>query len=149
MDANNAALQAALKKLRAADWFEAELRGFLASFPAEEVESAISFLRERRMIDDSRTARNLVERSTGKKARGSDRLRQEMLDRGAPAEIVEEALAEQETDERERMHQALAAKFRPEDSRAKAGRFLASKGFDEDAIEGALDRYFESSESSD
>ena len=43
------------------------------------------------------------------------------------------------------MQDALAAKFSPEDnSRAKAARFLYGRGFSEDAIEGALDRFFQS-----
>ena len=82
-------------------------------------------------------------RASGRRAEGDARLRQRLESRGASETSVANALADV-PDEIQRMHDALSAKFKtpaPTD-RARAGRFLLSRGFDEDAVDGAIHRFF-------
>ena len=137
------ALELALRKIGTRDRFEAEVRSFLSEFSPDIVERVIQFLKDRRIINDTRTTQNLIERQTGKRLVGIERLRAELLERGAPEETVEAVLSSKSLEgESQRMLDALEAKFSPEDSRAKAARFLFSRGFPEDEIEGVLDRFF-------
>ncbi len=143
LTANSQALETALRKLKAKDRFEAEVRTFLAEFPADEVERVIQCLKGRRIIDDSKTTLNLIERYSGKRSIGLERLKAELLERGAPEEIVNAAIGGISSDERQKMLEALSAKLSPTDSRAKAARFLFSRGFPEEEIEGVLDHFFQ------
>jgi SOS response regulatory protein OraA/RecX len=80
---------------------------------------------------------------TGRRAAGIEKLRAELERRGAPENIIEECLAElSPANQKQGMLDALSAKFRPTDDRAKGGRFLISRGFAEDDIESALDEFF-------
>lgn len=89
------------------------------------------------MIDDARVARDFVAARSGKRALGDHRLRQELVKRGLPEESLDGA-----SSEAERIEDLLRSKFTPEGNRAKAARFLYSRGFAEDAIESALERFF-------
>lgn len=80
---------------------------------------------------------------TGRRAAGIEKLRAELLRRGAPEEIIEECLSElSPAVQRQAMLDALSAKFKPADDRARGARFLLSRGFAEDEIEGQLDEFF-------
>ncbi len=136
------ALKLALKKIGTKDRFESEVHAFLADFPSDTSERVIEFLKERRIINDTRTIQNLLERYSGKRSIGIEKLRAELLERGAPEETIEAVLIQHAHGESQRLSDVLSAKFKPSDSRAKAGRFLFSRGFSEDAIESALDRFF-------
>ncbi len=138
------ALADAMRRLEKAERTAAELRAaLLKAHDPESVEAALDWLSARRMLSDERAAEATVRpRAAGRRAEGDARLRQRLEARGATAEAIDQTLAEA-PDEAQRMHDVLAAKFRPETAqRAKAGRFLLSRGFDEDAVDGALDRYF-------
>jgi len=138
------ALEIALKKLRTKDRFEAEVRLFLTEFPTDVVDRVISFLKDRKIIDDRKTIINLVERYSGKRAIGLEKLRAELTERGAPEETIFAATGSLLEGERQRMLDALTAKFSPtDDVRAKAARFLYSRGFAEEEIEAVLDRFFQ------
>jgi len=81
---------------------------------------------------------------TGRRAAGVEKLRAELERRGAPENIIAECLADlSPANQKQGMLDALSAKFRPTDDRAKGGRFLISRGFSEDEIEGALDEFFQ------
>jgi len=138
------ALALALRKLKTKDRFESEIRLFLVEFPTESVERVIRFLKERRIIDDTKTTLSLIERYTGRRSVGSEKLRAELLERGASEEIINLALVGTSTGEQDKMLEALSAKFSPEEkARAKAARFLFSRGFPEEEIESVLDRFFQ------
>jgi len=138
------ALDLALRKLKTKDRFESEVRLFLADFPTQTTDRVIRFLKDRRIIDDTKTTLNLVERYSGKRSIGTEKLRAELLERGAPEETIDAVLGELFDEERQRMLEALTAKFTPADgSRAKAARFLFSRGFPEEEIESVLDRFFQ------
>jgi SOS response regulatory protein OraA/RecX len=144
-DPYNLALGLALKKLRSQARFESEIRKFLAEFPEDVTERVIRFLQERRILDDSKTTQSLIDRYSGRRSVGIERIRAELTQRGAPEEMIEAALASIQADEGEGMLQALQAKFGTTvPARAKAARFLYARGFPEDEIESALDQFFQS-----
>ena len=139
------ALADALRRLKTAERTVAELRAALLPKHGEEAtEAALADLAAKRLLSESRAAEATVRpRAQGRRAEGDARLRERLERRGTDPEAVEKALAEA-PDETSRMQDALAAKFRPEgNERAKAGRFLLSRGFDEEAVDGALDRFFD------
>ena len=138
------ALADALARLKTAERTAAELRAALLPKHGEAAtEAALAHLAGKRLLSEDRAAEATVRpRSQGRRAEGDARLRQRLETRGATEESIQKALADAPA-EAQRMQDALAAKFRPEDGqRAKAGRFLLSRGFDEDAVDGALDRFF-------
>jgi SOS response regulatory protein OraA/RecX len=138
------ALEFALKKLRTRDRYESEVRLLLGAFEPLAVERVIRLLKERRIIDDTKTTQNLIERYSGKRSVGAERLRAELLERGAPEETVDAILGLSFADQRQTMFEALSSKFSREGvSRVKAARFLVSRGFPEEEIEGVLDRFFQ------
>lgn len=109
----------------------------------ETIDLVVGHLIRRKLIEDRRTTQNLVARMTGRRAAGIEKLRAELLRRGAPEEIIEECLSElSPADQRQSMLDALSAKFKPADDRARGARFLLSRGFAEDEIEGPLDEFF-------
>jgi SOS response regulatory protein OraA/RecX len=86
---------------------------------------------------------NLVARWTGKRAAGAEKIRAELQKRGAPDELIEESLGAVTSEASHvSMLDALRAKFKPGDDRARAARFLLSRGFAEDEIESPLDEFF-------
>lgn len=142
-DGHKEALELALRKLRARDRFEAEIRSVLSEFPITTVDRVISHLKDRRIIDDDRSIINLIEHYSGRRSIGLERLRAELIRRGAPEETIDAVLGDVRRDERQKMLEALAAKYSPTvGDRGKAARFLHSRGFAEEEIEGALDCFF-------
>lgn len=124
---------------------ESELRGTLLrnGFPPEIVEKVLTSLREKELVNDSKTINNLITQKTGKRAEGIEKMRSELLARNAPEELVEKQLsAVSQESQREGMHQLLRTKCKPGDGRAKGARLLHSRGFDEDAIASVLDEFF-------
>ncbi len=135
------ALTKALRMLNASDKLTAEIRKALLQAGHDEntVEQAIQLLTERRALDDRRTVAALVEKAVQRKGQGIEHIRAELILRGAPEEIVSECLSQQDPgDERELALKALQSQPR-KDTRAKAGRFLAARGFSEEAIELVLE----------
>jgi SOS response regulatory protein OraA/RecX len=143
-DEYRSALGHALKRLATSDRFEAEIRGELerAGHEGATIESVISSLRDRKILDDERTIISLAERRSGRRSVGMEKIRAELLRRGAPEELVEDWAQAQSEGEADRMRQALAGKFPNGGSRDRAARFLLSRGFPEDGIEDALDELF-------
>jgi SOS response regulatory protein OraA/RecX len=134
-----------LERLRRSDALEAEIRASLErnGFESAIVERVVAYLRERRLINDIKTIDNLVVTKTGKRAAGIEKLRSELVRRGAPEELIEERLAQVSADSQaEGMRSVLAARFKQTDSRAKGARLLLSRGFSEDEIGSALDEFF-------
>lgn len=122
-----------------------EVRGRLESkgYGSEAIGVVIEHLIRRKLIDDRHTTQNLVARWSGRRAAGIEKLRAELERRGAPEEIIEGCLDSiSPDDQRRQMLEALSAKFKPTDDRARGARFLLGRGFAEDDIEGPLDEYF-------
>ncbi len=138
------ALGIALRMLRASDKIESEIRRRLEErgVPTEVSDSVLEHLRRKRILDDSRLAAALVERNSGKRAKGAARLRSELAGRGAPIAAVEEAFAGMAATDLETMLAALRAKLRAGDSPKKAWRFLVGRGFDPDEARDAVEAHF-------
>lgn len=138
-------MEDALTFLKSRDRFEREVRERLDSrgHGSEVIDLVVSHLIRRKLIEDRRTTQNLVARMSGKRAAGVEKLRAELNRRGAPEEIIEECLAElSPVQQRKAMLDALSAKFKPADDRVRGARFLLSRGFVDDEIEGPLDEFF-------
>lgn len=139
------ALPLALKRLQRSDAFEAEVAETLRKNGVEDstVQEVIAHLKARRILDDKRTIENLVASRSGRRAVGVEKLRAELVRRGAPEELVDGCLAGIPAEEQlEGMLSALRARCKPTDSRAKGARLLLSRGFPEEGIESALDEFF-------
>lgn len=131
------ALEFALRFIRSRDRLESEVRSQLTE-AGYETEFAIERLKSQGIIDDRRVVASYVAAQAVR--RGSDRIREELLSRGAPIEIVEAELAALDTTG---VAESLArTRVARGDSRPKVGRFLAGRGFNEEEIESILDRLF-------
>lgn len=95
-------------------------------------EQLIQQLIERRMLDDARLAREIAERFTGRLARGDQAIRAALEQRGIPADLIAETVADLGS-EQDRIHMAL--EDRGDQPLPKNARFLASRGFSAEAIE--------------
>ena len=138
-------LATALRLLKAAERTTAELRAALLPKHGEaDTEATLAYLAARGLLSEDRAVEATVRpRSEGRRAEGDERLRERLERRGASQEAIDAALA-QAPDEARRLQDALSAKFKSPDpsQRAKAGRFLLARGFDEEAVDGALDHFF-------
>ncbi|HSI72798.1 MAG TPA: RecX family transcriptional regulator [Fimbriimonas sp.] len=135
------ALENALKTLKASDRFESEVRARLHRFSPDVIDAVVLHLRTKGILNDVRTASAVVSRRTGSRAVGRERLITELERKGADAAVIEGALPDS-GEERERLRTLLQSKFSPLDDRAKAGRFLYSRGFSTEDIDSELDAFF-------
>lgn len=120
---------------------EVEDRLLQKGFTELAIESAIEKAKEYRLIDDADYARRFVRDRLERKGVGERAIRYELIRKGIDREMVEQALGTLEQDaqlERARQYiPALRRKYsalQPRESRARAGTFLARKGFDWDTI---------------
>lgn len=140
---NEEVLGTAYTFLKNRSYASAELQRKLLSkgYAESDVEEVVSYLTERKFLDDKHTTQSLIERKSGKRAVGRERLSAELVKRGIPEEIVSEQVAN--LHEGDRALDALIGKFSRDESRERASRFLWQRGFDEEAIEFALARFFQ------
>lgn len=136
------ALARALEMLRRKACFEAEIREALRGWNSATAEAVVSHLREKRLINDKTTIESLIERNTGRRAVGIEKLRSVLASRGAPEELVQQALERRGEGDAAIAEALLNGRFSRKDSPAKAARFLAARGLEEDAVTAALHRYF-------
>jgi SOS response regulatory protein OraA/RecX len=109
------------------------------SFSEAEIEATLSCLARNGLIDDDKTISQHVESKAGRRSVGAAKLRAELLSRGASEQQVEASFAAwDDKDELKAMFEALAGRSWNPNDRNRAGRFLASRGFDEELIETAL-----------
>ncbi len=135
------ALALALRKIRAADRFEEEIRRMLEPFETDTVDSVLANLRQQSLLNDRRTAEQFLIGHRDKKALGAQELRRRLLDRGASLQLVEE-LCDQ-VDDLANCNALIAKSLeRFRGDRSRAGRFLLSRGFESEQIDSALDAHF-------
>ena len=131
------ALSRALGLLARRAYTEAELKKKLKAYPEPEVEEAIRKLKDWGYLDDRAYAERYV--SARKDRYGPYRLRQELRRRG-----VEEALLDELVTEKGEAEAAYALLFRHRNryrgEKARAVRFLLSRGFSLEAALLAFDR---------
>jgi regulatory protein len=116
----------------------------------EWVESAISRLVEMDYLSEKRFAELMVHKGLGSKTWGRARIEMELKRKGVRQEVIKEALEElQDDDPASRAEQVLAKKFRnnpitEQNERARATRYLASRGFDFQSVSKAIAGHNES-----
>ena len=135
---------AALALLAGRDFARRELarRPCRRGYPESLVEQVLEALAGERLIGDERFAGQFVAQRAAR-GQGPLRIRQELAERGVPAEVVEQALEEAGEDwsrrarevRRKRFGAALPADFR---ERAKQARFLQYRGFSGEQSRAAL-----------
>jgi len=135
------AMKSLVRRARLSGEIATKLRA--KNFSEGEIEAALGCLARNGILDDDKTIAQFFESRSGPRSIGTAKLRAELLRKGASEEQVEGSLALQNHgDELKATLEALAGRsWNPKD-RNRAGRFLASRGFDEELIETALDRQF-------
>jgi regulatory protein len=137
----NTALSVAVKFLAHSERFESEVRKKLSQFDPDEIEAAISKLKIQNILNDQTTAERFVKSREGRKSIGSFRLTQELRQRGAPEDVIAEVCGP--GDDEARAIELLSLKFlnQPE-LKAKAYRFLLSRGFGFETAHNAVRNFF-------
>jgi regulatory protein len=144
-EAYKAALDAALRRLARSDALVAEIHVALArsGYDDQTIHRVLAFLSEKRLIDDAKTIARFIESRQGGRALGRDAIRAQLLARGAPEDLVEEALDGLEaTAWRDQMMALLRSRCKPSDGPEKGARLLLSRGFEPDEIESVLNAFF-------
>ena len=128
------AVETALRALRFRDRTTAELDARLEQRGVGEAEreQALETLERIGYVDDERFARSRAER-LAERGSGDALIRDDLERRGVAAEIVDAVLSELEP-ERERAAQIVQRRGLGD----KTARYLAAKGFGEDALEGVV-----------
>ena len=135
------ALEIAIKYIAHTERFESEVRRKLAEFDPTEVESTISILRLKNILNDRRVTESFCRSRAGRKGIGVYRLEHDLRTRGAPEELIAEFCSGE--GEEGKAKTALAAKFVPEPSlKPKAFRFLLSRGFSFEIAHNAVCEFF-------
>ena len=131
-----APIDLAVRALALRDRSTAELEERLARRGVGETErkQTLATLEQIGYVDDERFARTRAEQLAARGS-GDALIRHDLETRGLAAQVVETALAELEP-ERERAARIVARRGRS----LKTARFLASRGFGEDAREGVVAR---------
>jgi regulatory protein len=139
-----AALKRALRRLETSDRYESEVRSALSGYAEPIVDEVVAILKEKRLLNDARTASNALASNSGRRAVGAGRIRERMERRGAPENLVEASVAQVAEGDAERAVLLLESKFpeRAPEARPRAGRFLFGRGFDEAVVETALNGHF-------
>jgi regulatory protein len=130
----------ALLLLARRDHSREELRRKLQAraFTPEEIEKALEWLEERKILDDLRYAQNLAIFLSKEKLLGPQRVNQKLFQKGIPAELAKEAMekADELLAARERLRIAMRKKLKdrtleqifPEE-KTKLARYLRQRGF--------------------
>jgi SOS response regulatory protein OraA/RecX len=136
----NKALVIALKAIAASDKLVAEVAKKLAAreVPAEIVDRVLEHLTRKKILDDDRVVQHYI--SASRVHDGNDKLKQKLLARGAPEEIINRYV-EVAADEPTRAREALQKHFKSPVPVPKAARFLASRGFAEETIEQVVEEW--------
>jgi regulatory protein len=139
-------MEAAGKLLAVRARSESELRDRLLAkeFPEDEIEAALTRLRELRLIDDAAFAADWVEQRATSKGLGPDRLRIELKAKGIAREVIDAALAECGTDHLAKARELAAQQIRkvvhlplPRQA-ARLQGFLARRGFSAEVVDSAV-----------
>ncbi len=148
-DAQEQAYQRALRYLSYRPRSEAEVRAYLEKHGVapSTIAQVLTRLRDLRLVDDAAFARAWVENRGTFRPRGRRALQSELQQKGVPAEIIEQALAE--VDEERWALQAGAKALRRYAHlewpafRQKMGAYLARRGFTYETIRAVLPQLWE------
>ena len=137
---NENAKDAALRYLGPRDHTTKEVASHLKEkgFSAEDIEPVIAFLKDCRYVDDEDFAQRFVIMSI-EKGRGPGRIRHDLEEKGIPSSLIRILLEEHyEADHEKELALDLGRKKAGENPEekdlARAGRFLATRGFGNSTI---------------
>lgn len=123
---------------------EVEIRLSERGYPKETVDTVLKFLWDHKFLNNQETIQKTVDRASGKRAAGRNKLRAQMMARGIPEEEIDRVLDSRTEDQDiQAMRDALSSRQNFAGDKAKAFRFLVSRGFEPELIEGHLDRLLE------
>lgn len=127
---------------------ESEMRKKLAEqgFSPASVDSAVTFLKSYRYLDDGDYARRYLERNRRKKS--GKQIRYELQQKGVSRELLDEVFEDMPVDEEAQIRELLKKrKFSGTDAdreeRQRQAAYFARKGFSYEAIRRAMDRFRE------
>lgn len=109
-------------------------------------ESIIQKLENLRLLNDRSFAESWVTNRRLLKATSKRRLRQELMQKRVPERIIDEVLAEDETDERSVLGELVAKKRKKYPDDIKLMQYLARQGFGYDDIKSAITSYAQAEE---
>lgn len=143
------AMERAMRLLSARAHTGSELRQKLlrAGFPPDEVESAVAECEKRHFLDDRMFAEDCTSLWLSR-GHGVRSIRNKLRQKGISAELADDAISRSEDDEPQAACRAIESKLPvllrekdPRKRRAKALRFLASRGFSGTALSAAMKRF--------
>lgn len=105
----------------------------------DAAEEIVQRLRNLSMLSDADFARSWIANRRLLKSTSKRRLRLELKQKHVPDEIIDEALAEDETDERQTVRELIEKKRRRYPDPQKLMQYLARQGFSYDDIKSTLD----------
>ena len=118
----------------------------------KQIKEVLARLKELRYLNDTQYAKDFIENRIALKPKGQYMLKRELRNKGIHPELAERVVEETEIDEIENAKKALSKKIKswqsspPHKQREKALRFLASRGFNLDAIYKAIDSWYNKTE---
>lgn len=104
----------------------------------DTAEEVIRRLRKISMLSDLDFARSWIANRRQLKSTSKRRLRLELMQKRVPTDIIDEALAEDQTDERQALRDLIEKKRRRYPDDQKLMQYLARQGFSYDDIKSAL-----------
>lgn len=130
--------------------YELKRRLLEKDFQRDVVKEVVEFFREQNLLDDRHFARKWIESTMSSRPMGSMRVKHELRKKMIGDEIIDAAIGELIDRDREtELAQGLAARrmetlrsYPVEVARGRLLRFLKSRGFNFDVIEGLMKEYF-------
>ena len=121
---------------------EWEIQTYLArkDVDADTAKAVLEKLRGIGLLDDLGFAKSWIAGRRALKSTSKRRLRLELLQKHVPGQLIDEALAEDETDERQALRELVEKKQRRYPDRLKFMQYLARQGFRYDDISAVLDQ---------
>lgn len=142
------AKQSALKYLRRQERSFYEIERYLQkSFNNEAVEKVLSFIKEYELADDTSFVKNFIQKSIARGA-GNLKIKYELKQKGIEEALIDDYIFQYdaEEDSYDRAYKMAKKKMRHEEksekSYSKIGRYLASKGYENDTIYKVLNKLF-------
>ena len=120
---------------------EWEMQMYLKRKDADQAtaDEVIRRLRDLNMLSDLDFARSWIANRRLLKSTSKRRLRLELMQKHVPNDLIDEALDEHATDERQPLRELVEKKRRRYPDRLKFMRYLASQGFNYDDIKSVID----------
>lgn len=118
----------------------------------EAIKKVLTRLKELKYLDDTAYAKTFIENRIEFRPKGAFMLKRELRKKGIHPDLAERVIEQSDIDEIANAKKALQKKLKtfqndqPHKQREKAMRFLASRGFNLDAIYKAIDSWYNETE---